>query len=637
MNLNLCLAKATTLSDIDEKLLKRLTADYQADGMMSPDAASRALTEVKRLAYADRNEVISDISVKGGVIPAGTPVLFSPVDQKTLDQFKQAAASGKPATMGDNLNAGQATKQKRRPRSRDNGSSLADSVRRDGATGIPINDAGRVPLTHWGAVKDLTELDPGFWGTAAAGQEARLAGDPNFRNRVYFGLPGYVVESNVNTVANARYFATLDPKDLYRWEDDPDGIRVRIKADNPDLPASLQALLMEGAVVDAGYKGYWGAHPSGPIAVVFEAIGVEQAPRYHGANKEPGTPLTVAGVDPDGNLPEVDTKLSPRRQRTFYSELTSQVETLKQPKAPGGQWKAMINKLPKIKKSEIEWSGVMEWLDDMEGSVTRDEIVEYLKAHEVQLEEVTKSGHLTNEDILEKNGYRVVQVSADLRERFDTFGHLGDYDAVDVDGVLRLEDRDTFATDNSDPDGYGIVDRYDMPQSTSESRRDVIENAPMDLSHWDELESEARITEPDQETKFESWQMDGGKNYTELLMTMPAGSTDYKSPHWNEKNVLVHARYNDRVVDGQNTLFIEEIQSDWHQAGRAQSYGTDSVPDAPMKSTDQWAMLGFKRMLRHAVEKGYERIAWTPGEEQVRRYNHQWIKSNGRKRLEVYE
>ena len=43
----------------------------------------------------------------------------------------------------------------------------------------------------------------------------------------------------------------------------------------------------------------------------------------------------------------------------------------------------------------------------------------------------------------------------------------------------------------------------------------------------------------------------------------------YSSPHWEEKNVLAHIRMNDRKdADGNNVLFIEELQSDWAQAGR---------------------------------------------------------------------
>src|SRR5690606_20012505 len=131
-------------------------------------------------------------------------------------------------------------------------------------------------------------------------------------------------------------------------------------------------------------------------------------------------------------------------------------------------------------------------------------------------------------------------------------------------------------------------------------------------------------------------------------------------------------------------LFIEEIQSDWHQAGRDRGYakpkrsieaidadrsrlnrernavkdeaaalpdaemqkfralmareaelrqellavedewteamGTDGrVPDAPFKPTDEWAMLAFKRMARWAVDNGFDRIAWTTGEQQAAR------------------
>jgi hypothetical protein len=48
----------------------------------------------------------------------------------------------------------------------------------------------------------------------------------------------------------------------------------------------------------------------------------------------------------------------------FYSELTQQLGNVKATKAPGVQWKAIINGLKQkgVKQDEIEWSGVMEWL-----------------------------------------------------------------------------------------------------------------------------------------------------------------------------------------------------------------------------------------------------------------------------------
>ena len=42
--------------------------------------------------------------------------------------------------------------------------------------------------------------------------------------------------------------------------------------------------------------------------------------------------------------------------------------------------------------------------------------------------------------------------------------------------------------------------------------------------------------------------------------------------HWKDPNVLVHVRTTDRVIDGKKILFIEELQSDWHQQGRIRGY-----------------------------------------------------------------
>lgn len=127
------------------------------------------------------------------------------------------------------------------------------------------------------------------------------------------------------------------------------------------------------------------------------------------------------------------------------------------------------------------------------------------------------------------------------------------------------------------------------------------------------------------------------------------------------------------------SLHVEEIQSDWHQAGRDKGYKgntsdrnkrdiqkdiddvltelrtktgeylptdkhwadnptltanfeklaeeyknakdiiDDRVPDAPFKKT--WHELALKRLIREAAEKGYERLSWTPGEAQAARYD----------------
>ncbi len=243
-------------------------------------------------------------------------------------------------------------------------------------------------------------------------------------------------------------------------------------------------------------------------------------------------------------------------------------------------------------------------------------------------------------------------------------------------------------------------------------------------------------------TKFSQYQLPGGKRYRELLLTLPPGedlvagrtlynkmkgdgarkwedlpqweqkewiynagsdpSVVYHSSHWDEPNVLAHARMNDRWLGepseddlanynqlrqqhaadlakaeeklnrlrayaleaeklspnqwddikkqwhraeglvnrlreaapqpprgSQRVLFLEEIQSDWHQAGRKQGYRNadvkpeettpGAVPDAPFKKT--WPELMLKRMVQEAADEGYDAIAWTDGATQAERYD----------------
>ena len=131
-------------------------------------------------------------------------------------------------------------------------------------------------------------------------------------------------------------------------------------------------------------------------------------------------------------------------------------------------------------------------------------------------------------------------------------------------------------------------------------------------------------------------------------------------------------RVNDRVdADGKKMLLVEEIQSDWHQAGREKGYQNKSgiygekvtpeeykrgvelqnqqrnqaepltpseqaelsnimtrheasivgarVPDAPFKDT--WYQLALKRLTKYAADNGYERIGLTTGKQQASRFD----------------
>lgn len=65
------------------------------------------------------------------------------------------------------------------------------------------------------------------------------------------------------------------------------------------------------------------------------------------------------------------------------------------------------------------------------------------------------------------------------------------------------------------------------------------------------------------------------------------------------------------------------LLSDMAPADAAQYMpGVESVPKAPLVgSTQQWMTVAFKRMVRWAAENGFDRLAWTTGEQQAERYD----------------
>lgn len=170
---------------------------------------------------------------------------------------------------------------------------------------------------------------------------------------------------------------------------------------------------------------------------------------------------------------------------------------------------------------------------------------------------------------------------------------------------------------------------------------------------------------------YERYTLPGGEEYRELLLLLPAhgkkpspwflsdsegaihsannhpinaaltpttqnAATEpqdaFHSQHWQHPNVLAHARVDIRTAeDGTRTLFVEEIQSDWHQAGRNFGYHQPDtqaltvadklkVLDAPFKTSDAWTSLVLKRLLRYAVDSQCGAIAWTHGGQQVDRF-----------------
>jgi len=123
-------------------------------------------------------------------------------------------------------------------------------------------------------------------------------------------------------------------------------------------------------------------------------------------------------------------------------------------------------------------------------------------------------------------------------------------------------------------------------------------------------------------------------NYSEFLITLSdeGGSTLSQKLRDTETDIpthfesqtsdkiIVHFRTTDRYSGRlEKLLFIDEIQSDWHQAGSKFTYDGDhegSPPDGPFKDA-AWVDLALRRIVQIAAQRGYEGVAFTTGDEQV--------------------
>jgi len=76
------------------------------------------------------------------------------------------------------------------------------------------------------------------------------------------------------------------------------------------------------------------------------------------------------------------------------------------------------------------------------------------------------------------------------------------------------------------------------------------------------------------DTRWSEYTVDGGENYREIRYRLRGPEKFREGYHFpDDINNVFHARVTDRVdTDGNNVLFVEELQSDWAQQGRREGF-----------------------------------------------------------------
>ena len=333
----------------------------------------------------------------------------------------------------------------------------------------------------------------------------------------------------------------------------------------------------------------------------------------------------------NGNLAQlsVKTDTSPKQ---LFSALEKRIAALPMKKARVSQWQATVLNMKKngIREEEIRWSGLWQKLSRLDGEsiLHKDDLLAAINFENIRLE-------LTNELIRnEASGLRFDEVAQRLPRQSNYRTAFGLDDSchcilryVDqarnyrVGVVKTLRQTHRMALNTTwfvlDPHGRPVVNQS-QPESLFYADSDSAKHAAQTHASttWD-VQGGARFHVP-----YDYLSLYGGSDYREWLLSLPDYQRSFFSSHYFDHNVLAHIRTTSRIDhEGRKLLFIEEMQSDWHQSG--QRYGYDSsvlgkTPNAPFKK--EWLALTSKLMLIQACQNGFDGIAWPFGRIQEIRY-----------------
>ena len=372
----------------------------------------------------------------------------------------------------------------------------------------------------------------------------------------------------------------------------------------------------------------------------------------------------------------------------FYSATEQAALNLGRNKGTGQSFINDLMKAPDVKKEELQFTGLDEFLRD-KPNVTKQEVQDFLANNRVDVQEVTLGGNTApSQDLLSWMNSRSIMTPRnpegwqELSEKLERYAqqHQKAQGAPETSQrYFTLSEEAGRISEGLDAGGSAAgatkYDKYTL--AGGENYREILltlpeamPNTALEIERFTkrmetmrELQNEfANAGNMEKAISFAS-KADDLQAYIKQLEKIPVTrqTENFESSHFDQPNILAHMRVNDRIdADGKKMLLVEEIQSDWHQAGREKGYkskeslekwynqnkldddpsfadlnseqrsviernrsagmgGDNAVPDAPFKDT--WYQLALKRLTKYAAENGYDRIGLTTGRQQADRFN----------------
>ncbi|MDH5484552.1 MAG: hypothetical protein OEY43_04875 [Gammaproteobacteria bacterium] len=318
--------------------------------------------------------------------------------------------------------------------------------------------------------------------------------------------------------------------------------------------------------------------------------------------------------------------------QSLYSLLRQRIEVMALSRASAGQWQATLHNMQQagIRQEEISWSGLPRFLSRQDAGtmLTKQHILDAINFDNIRLELSTEqiwgtNGGLNFKEVAQRMPHQVVYRAAlkldaschcILRYVDNTFNYrVGVIKTLDHEHQMAMN-RFWFALDP-----YGRAISNDSNRGLYFDNSDAAKNAANNHArHTIGLRSGSKF-----HTRFDHLTLYGGDNYREWIVSLPDYPRIFYGAHYMDHNVLAHIRTTTRHdSQGRKLLFIEEVQSDWHQHGHLHGYDNScwgKIANAPFKK--EWPALATKLMLIRASQNGYDGIAWPDGDIQETRYS----------------
>jgi hypothetical protein len=209
---------------------------------------------------------------------------------------------------------------------------------------------------------------------------------------------------------------------------------------------------------------------------------------------------------------------------------------------------------------------------------------EILQNEREELELMAQDRHdsyYSDDDIEESEKLEALEndVKIMAEEVFDRRYRAGEYGPVQI--FMESTDPVPFDVVGSYDEGFGLfigekgekVEEVRIEASDVEELKDKVFT---ELENKRLIYTEGAVDEtPQGDPRWSEETKEGGDNYREILLTLPESKDTFQyDVHFEGfDNFVVHIRMKDRVDnEGKKVLFIEELQSDWHQQGREKGY-----------------------------------------------------------------